>query len=127
MEGEYIVSFIGFAPADNPELIVYVAIDNPKHSTQFGGVIAAPIVGQILEDSLKTKGSGTQLEKEYRWGDVEQVRTPNLVGTKRKEITSYMYPFSIVWHGDGDEIVSQLPKENGLIPLNGTIHVYTNK
>jgi len=127
MEGEYIVSFIGFAPADDPELIVYVAIDNPKHSTQFGGVIAAPIVGQILEDSLKTKGSGTQIEKEYRWGDVEQVRTPNLVGTKRKEITSYMYPFKIVWHGDGDEIISQLPKENGLIPIDGTIHVYTNK
>ena len=127
MDGEYIVSFIGFAPADNPELIVYVAIDNPKHSTQFGGVIAAPIVGQILEDSLKTKGSGTQIEKEYRWGDVEQVRIPNLVGTKRKEITSYMYPFNIVWHGDGDEIISQLPKENGLIPLDGTIHVYTNK
>ncbi|MEK3974423.1 penicillin-binding transpeptidase domain-containing protein [Psychrobacillus sp. FSL K6-1267] len=125
MEGEYIVSFIGFAPADNPELIVYVAIDNPKHSTQFGGVIAAPIVGQIIEDSLEVTGSGTQLEKDYRWGDVQTVRVPDLVGTKRKEITSYMYPFKIVWHGDGDEILTQLPKENSLIPLDGTIHVYT--
>ncbi len=125
MDGEYIVSFIGFAPADNPELLVYVAIDNPKHSTQFGGVIAAPIVGQIIEDSLKTTGSGKQLEKEYRWGDVQTTRVPNLVGTKRKEITSYMYPFKIVWHGDGDEILTQLPKENSLIPLDGTIHVYT--
>lgn len=125
MDGEYIVSFIGFAPADNPELIVYVAIDNPKNSTQFGGVIAAPIVGQIIEDSLKVTGGGKQLEKEYRWGDTEQVRVPNLVGVKRKEITSYMYPFSIVWHGDGDEILTQLPKENSLIPLDGTIHVYT--
>ena len=53
MEGEYIVSFIGFAPADNPEIIVYVAIDNPKNSLVFGSVIAAPIVGQIIEDSLE--------------------------------------------------------------------------
>lgn len=125
MDGEYIVSFIGFAPADKPELIVYVAIDNPKHSTQFGGVIAAPIVGQIIEDSLEVTGGGKQLEKDYRWGDVQTVRVPNLVGTKRKEITSYMYPFQIIWHGDGDEILTQLPKENSLIPLDGTIHVYT--
>ena len=125
MDGEYIVSFIGFAPADDPELIVYVAIDNPKHSSQFGGVIAAPIVGQIIEDSLKVTGSGTQLEKEYRWGDIQQVRVPNLVGTKKKEITEYMYSFQIVWHGDGEEILSQLPKENSLIPIDGKIHVYT--
>lgn len=125
MDGEYIVSFIGFAPADDPELIVYVAIDNPKHSTQFGGVIAAPIVGQIIEDSLEVTAGGKQLEKEYRWGDIQQVRVPNLVGIKKKEITSYMYPFTIVWHGDGEEILSQLPKENSLIPIDGKIHVYT--
>lgn len=125
MDGEYIVSFIGFAPADDPELIVYVAIDNPKHSTQFGGVIAAPIVGQIIEDSLEVNAGGKQLEKEYRWGDIQQVRVPNLVGIKKKEITSYMYPFTIVWHGDGEEILSQLPKENSLIPIDGKIHVYT--
>ena len=127
MDGEYIVSFIGFAPADNPELIVYVAIDNPKHSSQFGGVIVAPIVGQILEDTLQTTGSANQIEKEYRWGDIPQTRVPNLIGTKKKEITSYMYPFSIVWHGDGDEILTQLPKENSLIPIDGKIHVYTTK
>nr|WP_260857985.1 penicillin-binding transpeptidase domain-containing protein [Bacillus sp. FJAT-22090] len=125
MDGEYIVSFIGFAPADNPELIVYVAIDNPKNSTVFGSTIAAPIVGQIIEDSLEVTGGGTQIEKDYRWGDVQQVRVPNLVGTKKKEITSYMYPFSIVWHGDGDEILTQLPKENSLIPIDGKVHVYT--
>jgi len=125
MDGEYIVSFIGFAPADNPEIVVYVAIDNPKNSLVFGSVIAAPIVGQIIEDSLEIKAGGKQLEKEYRWGDIQQVRVPNLVGVKKKEVTSYMYPFSIVWHGEGEEILDQLPKEKSLIPLDGTIHVYT--
>ncbi|WP_342600562.1 penicillin-binding transpeptidase domain-containing protein [Psychrobacillus sp. FSL H8-0483] len=125
MDGEYIVSFIGFAPADNPEIVVYVAIDNPKNSSVFGSVIAAPIVGQIIEDSLEISDGGKQIEKEYRWGDIQQVRVPNLVGVKKNKITSYMYPFSIVWHGDGEEILTQLPKENSLIPLDGTIHVYT--
>lgn len=127
MDGEYIVSFLGFAPADAPELVVYVAIDNPKHTTQFGGVVVAPIVGQIIEDSLEITGGGKQVEKEYKWGDIPQTRVPNLVGVKKKEITTYMYPFTIIWHGDGDQILTQLPKENSLIPLDGKIHVYTTK
>src|SRR5699024_1928171 len=43
MANNHIVSFIGFAPADDPEIVVLVAIDNPKNTIQFGGVVAAPI------------------------------------------------------------------------------------
>jgi len=39
MVGNYIVSFIGFLPANKPEYIVYVAIDNPKGVTQYGGTV----------------------------------------------------------------------------------------
>src|SRR5690625_438493 len=53
MKNNYIVSFIGFAPADDPQIVVYVAIDNPKNAVQFGGVVAGPIVKSILEDSLR--------------------------------------------------------------------------
>ena len=41
MSGNYIVSFIGFLPADKPEYVVYVAIDNPKGITQYGGTVHA--------------------------------------------------------------------------------------
>ncbi len=40
LQNNHIVSFIGFAPADDPQLLVYVAVDNPK-GIQFGGVVAA--------------------------------------------------------------------------------------
>ena len=53
MTGNYIVSFIGFLPANNPEVIVYLAIDNPKGITQYGGTVSAPIVKNILEDSIE--------------------------------------------------------------------------
>src|SRR5699024_2708632 len=56
MTDNYIVSFIGFAPADDPEIVVYVAIDHPQNTVQFGGVVAAPIVGTIIEDSLSVMG-----------------------------------------------------------------------
>ena len=52
MTGNYIVYFIGFLPADNPKVVVYVAIDNPKGVTQYGGTIAAPIAKNILTDAI---------------------------------------------------------------------------
>ena len=41
MAGNYIVSFIGFLPADNPKVVVYVSIDNPKGVIQYGGTVGA--------------------------------------------------------------------------------------
>src|SRR5690625_8047192 len=52
MKNNYILSFIGFAPADDPQIVVYVAVDNPKDVVQFGGVVAAPIVKAIIEDKI---------------------------------------------------------------------------
>ena len=67
MENNHIVSFLGFAPADKPEIVVYLAVDNPKGTVQFGGVVAAPIVGNIIGDSLRAMGvppRKNQIEKE---------------------------------------------------------------
>src|SRR5690606_7508541 len=67
LENNHIVSFIGFAPADDPQIVVYVAVDNPKETVQFGGVVAAPIVGKIIGDSLRALGvekRKNQIEKE---------------------------------------------------------------
>ena len=50
MVGNYIVSFIGFLPADKPEYVVYVAIDYPKGVTQYGGTVSAPIAKNIMKN-----------------------------------------------------------------------------
>ena len=52
MKNNHIVSFIGFAPSDDPELVVLVSIDNPKNTVQFGGVVAGPIVGKNYRGKL---------------------------------------------------------------------------
>src|SRR5690606_13661184 len=80
MANNHIVSFIGFAPADDPELVVYVAIDNPKNTIQFGGVVAAPIVRQIIHDSLKLKNVPIRkdgLPKKYVWPEEPLEKVPN--------------------------------------------------
>lgn len=127
-DGDYIVSFIGFAPSDNPEVVVYVAIDSPKSSVVFGSTIAAPIVGQIIEDiaptiGLKVNRDG-QMEKQYRWGDPITERVPNLVGVKVDEIMKLHYPFRIEIHGEGEVVKSQLPEPDEIIEIDGILHLY---
>ncbi len=53
--GKYIASFIGFAPADSPEVIAMVIIDEPK-GLYYGGTIAAPVMGELLEVVLPYLG-----------------------------------------------------------------------
>ncbi|MER1955886.1 MAG: penicillin-binding transpeptidase domain-containing protein [Solibacillus sp.] len=126
-EGDYIVSFIGFAPANDPEILVYVAVDHPKSALQFGSVIAAPIVGQIIEDAaplLSIEKQQQQLERRYVWGDELTERIPNLVGLTKEEIVEKYYPYKIVWHGEGSKVIQQIPVENSRILQNDTVHLY---
>lgn len=127
-DGDYIVSFIGFAPADDPELLVYLAIDSPKNSIQFGGVIAAPIVGRIIEEIApiaNIERRKEQLEKEYRWGDAITFRSPDLLGMNEKELLSQNYTFKVKWHGKGKKVIRQLPAPHTLMTVEDTIHLYT--
>lgn len=130
-QGDYIVSFIGFAPANDPEVIVYVAIDHPKSSVVFGSTIAAPIVGQIIEDIAPKVGIEVnregQLEKQYRWGDPITDRVPNLIGYEKAEVMKLQYPYKIEWHGEGDVVTAQLPEPDNIIQQDGTIHLYLDK
>lgn len=50
-ENKYISSFLGFAPAENPQVLVLVIINNPK-GVYYGGTIAAPVAGEIFENIL---------------------------------------------------------------------------
>lgn len=127
-DGDYIVSFIGFAPANDPEVVVYVAVDSPKGETVFGSTIVAPIVGQIIEDIAPILGIEKdregQLEKQYRWGDELTERVPNLVGVPVNEIMEMEYPYQIKVHGEGETVKAQLPEPESVLELDGTIHLY---
>lgn len=129
-QGDYIVSFIGFAPADNPEIVVYVAIDNPKSHLQFGGVIAAPIVGQIIEDVAPIIGiekSSEQIDKVTTWTDPIMVEVADFVGKTVDEVIQQYYPFKIEWHGEGTTISDQMPQAGNKIEQSGTLHLYLSQ
>ncbi|WP_456275007.1 stage V sporulation protein D [Bacillus sp. AK031] len=126
MENNHIVSFLGFAPADKPEIVVYLAVDNPKGTVQFGGVVAAPIVGNIIGDSLRAMGvppRKDQIEKETTWLDVPLLETPDLVGMTRKELQQQLINLKLDISGEGDKVVAQSPDPGMKIKEGATIRV----
>jgi len=53
---KYVASFVGFAPASDPRLIIAVMIDEPSNGKHFGGDVAAPVFAQVMAGSLRTLG-----------------------------------------------------------------------
>lgn len=127
LEGEHIVSFVGFAPANDPKIVIYVAVDNPK-GIQFGGVVAAPIVKAIMEDSLHSMGikpSTEGVKRKYIYGEVQNVEVPNLIGETISDIQNSLYSsFSIATAGSGKYVAGQAPKPGAKIERGSTIRVF---
>ena len=126
MQNNHIVSFIGFAPADDPQLVVYVAVDNPK-GIQFGGVVAAPIVGNILDDSLrylKIPKRTKQIPPENGPAEIPIVPAPNLVNQDIDEIRSSLYSFPLQVYGNGQKVIDQMPKPGQRVKKGTTIKIY---
>ncbi len=131
MDNNYILSFLGMAPMNNPEVAVYAAIDNPKNTIQFGGVVAAPIVKGVLENILPILGvekqTDDQIDLDYRWYiDTRYVAVDSFIGKDVSGIKSYNYPnymFKVV--GNGDTVRNQIPAAGERIPEGSTVILYT--
>jgi stage V sporulation protein D (sporulation-specific penicillin-binding protein) len=127
MENNHIVSFIGFAPADDPQIVVYVAVDNPKGTIQFGGTVSAPIVGNIMRDVLPeigVKPRKDQIEKEYKWLDTKLVEVPNILGLSKQELAEQFVNLKLDVAGEGDVVVQQSPSEGVKVKEGSTLRVY---
>lgn len=72
-DGKLIASFIGFAPADDPEFVCLILVDEPQVGTVFGSTVAAPFVKQMLEETLRHAGYLPE-------GSEESVAVPTLAG-----------------------------------------------
>jgi stage V sporulation protein D (sporulation-specific penicillin-binding protein) len=124
---EHIVSFVGFAPADDPKVVIYIAVDNPQ-GLQFGGLIAAPIVKNILSDALPymhIEKRKDQIAKDYRYGEIKIVEVPDLVGRTVEDIYEDLNSdFLLTKSGKGNTIISQAPKPGTRVDQGSTIRIF---
>lgn len=130
MVGNYILSFIGFLPADKPEYIVYVAIDNPKGVTQYGGTVSAPIAKNVMKSiidikNIKQDNSG-MIRNEYTWLDTKYVMMPDVVGMSLKDAQKTLKGFKIEYTGTGETVIEQEPVSGQYIKETSTIKLMLN-
>ena len=124
MDGNYILSFIGFMPADDPEIVVYVAIDHPVGVVQYGGTVAAPVAKAILEvaiPALDIQSSTEGMAKEYNWMDTKYHQIPDVTGKTLEEAQDALKGFSLEYSGEGTTVLYQTPEPNSYVKEGGMI------
>lgn len=124
--GNYILSFIGFLPADDPQVVVYVAINNPKRVVQYGGVVSAPIAKTILTDAIDALGiekRNVSTEKKYNWNDKKYYTVENVVGKTPKEAQSILSKYNIEYSGNGSVVLDQSPAAGTRLEEQGTVRL----
>lgn len=127
-EGEamkYIASFVGFAPADDPEVILLVILDEPSGYSHMGGTIAAPLGAEIFSDALPY----LNVEVQYTEDELKNLNVPilNVVGTDvsaaKRSLANYGFNVKIV--GNGSTVLSQTPSAYTTVSKGGTVVLYT--
>lgn len=118
----YIASFAGFAPANNPEIAILIAIDEPE-GAHGGGAVAAPIAGEILEKVL----AHLNIDPQYEDAEMKNISstTPTLVGKSVEEAKKLASGYKVKVIGSGKEVVMQTPAATSQIRSGGVIVIYT--
>ena len=128
MVGNYILSFIGFMPADDPEIVIYVAVDNPKGVVQYGGTVSAPIAKNIFLDAINIFGFKPSMDgipKEYLWLDVKYIVLPNVEGLSLEDAADILKGFKIEYAGNGTRVLHQSPKPGFYVEEGSVIKLMT--
>lgn len=126
---EYIASFVGVAPANNPQIAVLIAIDEPQASNiqvYSGGRLAAPAVGSVIAETMNILG----VAADYGADEVDRtvVSTPKVA---EKDLDAAIVQLNKVGlsykqMGNGGTVLSQFPEAGISVPLGGTVVLYTS-
>lgn len=134
-EGRTIVSFMGFAPADDPQVIVLLAYDKPQEASPgstfcttgvyiSGGNMAAKQAGPLIADILDYIG----VEKKYTKEEsaAVDVVTPKVTGLTVTDAATNLQDKNLKYRtvGDGDAITHQVPAAGAAIPGGSTVILY---
>ena len=124
---KYISSFLGVAPANDPEIIALVMIDEPV-GIYYGGTIAAPVVRELFANILPYMGIQPEYtNEEEKKFDIGTIKVPSFIGKTKEEVEKLLkiYQFKEVdYCGEGNVVKEQYPLEGDEVNLNSDLILY---
>ena len=129
LDNTYILSFLGIAPMNNPQITCYIAIKAPKTYVQYGGVVVAPLVKEVLTQSfsimnIEKQSGGISIDSRW-YVDSFYYTVEDYINKNVKEVLPHpFYKIKII--GKGDKIINQIPKKGERIIQDNYVYLYTN-
>ncbi len=123
--GKYVASFIGFAPADDPQIACLVILDQPApDKPYYGGTIAAPVVKNIIEETLQYLGVEPRYKEDEK--GFAETEVPDVSGKSVADAQKILKDagFELRTSGSGDTVTDQIPKAHTKLAANSVIVAY---
>ena len=123
----YIMSFMAVVPSNDPQAVLYLAIDNPKNTAMLSSYTTTPIARRILLDiidALHIPRQKDELVKDFEWNDKIPYEVPNVVGDTLDVAKEKLSNFEIVIEGKGNIVFEQSPSAGEIIEERGKIRLF---
>ena len=124
---EYIASYLGFAPADDPQVIMLVFYDEPHGNSYYGSYVSGPVFAKTMQEVLPYLG----VEPKYTDAELKKLdaQTPDVVGLTAADAKNKLYNVGLVAKisGSGEKVVSQVPAAGKTVPQGGTVVLFTDE
>ena len=126
--GKYILSFLGIAPMDDPQIAVLIAIENPKNTIQYGGVVVAPMVKEVITEgfsilNIEKRDDGIPFNPRL-WIDKNIYTVNDYVGLSIDKI-KHEPKYQFIIYGNGSTVIAQIPEAGEKIIEGGYVALYT--
>jgi stage V sporulation protein D (sporulation-specific penicillin-binding protein) len=121
--GKYVASFLGMAPVENPEIVLFLCIDEPDPSNYYAGQIAAPVAGRIFRDVF----AYLNMPSDDGGKPVIEVILPNVVNLSPRQATNKLKEIGMVVEtkGSGSVVTSMNPRPGLSIKEGSKVILYT--
>ena len=133
VSGKYVSSFVGFAPSNDPRITVLVVIDEPGGGSYYGGVIATPVVKNIISDTLRYLDVKPQYtEEEAKQLMKEKVIVPEVRNMKLKDAIKLLEENKLKYRLEEEQgepaedslVLDQTPRANAKVNEGSVVIIY---
>ena len=124
--GKYISSFIGTYPANNPDYVLIVCVNEPSTGAYYGGVVAKPIGEKVFKSIFEIKA--TSPTDSAQLGNIPTISMPNIVGLNLADACAKLSSIGlgVVCDSDGEYVLAQYPAENTMLFKDEIVHLIVN-